>query len=429
MNAIQLRNYTIFLVITFCILFNYGFMKIRIGGVIPIAELVLIFSLLTIRYTTLIPRLSSVVCLIPFFIWWFYGICYALLGIPKYGIWALRDASHVIESLFLLLGFSYIARPKMREKFFKWLPIFLVITSLYALSFAFSLNSFLIPYAANDFTGDDISIFLTYSNSGSMLLLSASYLFIFKAQKRNFVLYYFLAMMIFFFAIFLFQSRTIYLQSIFLFVLLLLYKKISIVKVLSIIILLIPIFMLLSLADINLKGRLQIFSFDFLINHLMTLSGDTNSPELEGSAGGVSQRIEWWLNLFEIWTKNVINFIFGLGYGFPLIDFINQDSIIVREPHNSYISVLARGGVLAAVMFLWMHVLLLRTWKRLYFAYGHCGDIKGQYRLIVLMVFFLLVWIQSIGEDGFEKPYYAIPYYFFWGIILRLSYNKKNLIN
>ncbi len=37
------------------------------------------------------------------------------------------------------------------------------------------------------------------------------------------------------------------------------------------------------------------------------------------------------------------------------------------------------------------------------------------------MVFFICIWVLAIGEDGFEKPYNIIPFYFFWGIILRFS--------
>jgi hypothetical protein len=36
---------------------------------------------------------------------------------------------------------------------------------------------------------------------------------------------------------------------------------------------------------------------------------------------------------------------------------------------------------------------------------------------------FILVWVFAIGEDAFEKPFNAIPYYFFWGIILRFYYH------
>jgi hypothetical protein len=41
------------------------------------------------------------------------------------------------------------------------------------------------------------------------------------------------------------------------------------------------------------------------------------------------------------------------------------------------------------------------------------------------MVFFILIWVLAIGEDAFEKPFNSIPYYFFWGIVLRLACYMK----
>ena len=36
-----------------------------------------------------------------------------------------------------------------------------------------------------------------------------------------------------------------------------------------------------------------------------------------------------------------------------------------------------------------------------------------QDRLILFMVYFVLVWVNTLGEDALEKPYITIPYYFF----------------
>ena len=29
-------------------------------------------------------------------------------------------------------------------------------------------------------------------------------------------------------------------------------------------------------------------------------------------------------------------------------------------------------------------------------------------------------WVAGVGEDPFEKPFYTIPYYFLWGMVLRM---------
>ncbi|MEW6447674.1 MAG: hypothetical protein AB1426_06255 [Bacillota bacterium] len=137
------------------------------------------------------------------------------------------------------------------------------------------------------------------------------------------------------------------------------------------------------------------------------------------------QRLSWWSDIFQRQFTDLATAVFGLGYGFPLIDFTIAGGITVREPHNSYISVLARLGVVGAFVFLWMHLLLLRVWHH---AYKMCTRMRwrdGENRLLILMVFFILVWICAVGEDAFEKPFVTIPYYFFWGIVLRFAYHLK----
>jgi hypothetical protein len=59
--------------------------------------------------------------------------------------------------------------------------------------------------------------------------------------------------------------------------------------------------------------------------------------------------------------------------------------------------------------------------------YGRMHSLEGENRLLILMIFFILVWINAIGEDAFEKPFITIPYYFFWGVVLRMNwYLSKN---
>ena len=36
-------------------------------------------------------------------------------------------------------------------------------------------------------------------------------------------------------------------------------------------------------------------------------------------------------------------------------------------------------------------------------------------------VFFICIWVLAIGEDGFEKPFNIIPFYVFFGVVLRMA--------
>src|SRR5438552_15182433 len=121
MTLVDLRNHLLLLVIGLYLLLGYGFMQVRIpptaSGGIPLGELVLLFSMMAINYDTLLPKLSATVCLVPFLIWWLCGLGHALIDAREYGFWAFRDANHVIESLFLVVGFAFAARQQMMERF------------------------------------------------------------------------------------------------------------------------------------------------------------------------------------------------------------------------------------------------------------------------------------------------------------------------
>src|SRR3989442_5931195 len=109
------RKNLLLLVVMLYLVLNYGFMQVRICG-IPIGELMLLFSLITINYDRLLPRISEITLLIPFILWWALGLARILTALPKYGFWALMDANHVIESLFLIIGFALAACPQTLER-------------------------------------------------------------------------------------------------------------------------------------------------------------------------------------------------------------------------------------------------------------------------------------------------------------------------
>ncbi len=431
MTLVEFRNNLLLIVVGLYLILNDGFMQVRIpptaGYGIPIGELVLLFSLITIHYDKLLPRISEIINLLPFLIWWSLGISHIFMDVPEYGFWAFRDANHVLESLFLIIGFTFAAHPQMLERFFSWLKKILVVVCIYTLGYPFdetlkSLSPKLIAGA-----GYEIPLFFNYSETSSSLLIIASYRLIFSSSHLvlQSITYYFVATFLLGFATFMFQERTIYLQIIAVSLLLLVYRSRSFIRLIIIIMVLFGFMAAMPMLGLHFKGRLREVSLDFLINHFLAIGGVENEG-VEGAAKGVPQRLGWWSDLYERWTSDARTFAFGLGYGFPLINFRQHEGIAVREPHNSYISIMARLGLLGSLAFIWMHLLLLRVWYRTYRACRRMGWQEGENRLLILMIFFILIWISAIGEDAFEKPYCAIPYYFFWGIVLRMNWHFSN---
>ena len=427
---VRWHSSVLFLMIGLYLILNYGFMLVRFPPVadsgIPIGEIALLLSLAIIDYARILPRLAATVALAPFLLWWTFGLGRALAAVPEHGLWALRDATHVIESLFLIVGFAVCFSTSALERFFRWLPKLLVAGVLYALTAPF--EGLLLPLSPTIVAagGFEAPVFFNYVTSGTLVILAIAYLLIFKGRSnlRTDVLLACLSI----YAVVMFEARTIYLQFIGAALVLTAHRRELLGKWVVGFLMLIAAIAALPLTGIEIVGRFgDPISLQFYYHHFLSIFG-VHSEGVEGAAGGFDQRIGWWLDLYRRWTASIGNFLFGLGYGFPLIDFVAHgpgyatEGQMAREPHNSYISILARIGLIGGFAFVWMHILLLGAWHRAYALATRMRWRVAQNRLLFLMVFFIMVWISAIGEDAFEKPFLAIPYYFFWGIVLNMSY-------
>jgi hypothetical protein len=67
-----------------------------------------------------------------------------------------------------------------------------------------------------------------------------------------------------------------------------------------------------------------------------------------------------------------------------------------------------------------MHVTLTLTLFRTWRYYRTEGHHEAARFLYLLGAMFVVFWLASVGEDAFEKPFLAIPYYFFYGVILNM---------
>lgn len=424
----------LFLMIGLYLILNYGFMLVRIPPVansgIPVGEMALLLSLAIINYSKVLPRLAATGVLAPFLLWWTLGIGRAIVAVPEHGLWALRDATHVIESLFLIVGFAVGFSSTALERFFRWLPKILVVGVLYALTAPF--EGVLLPFSPTIVAagGFETPIFFNYITSGTFLILAVAYLLIFKGRSRLRTDLLMAGLSIF--TVVTFEARTIYLQFIGAALLLTAYRRELVGKWVAGFLMLLAALAALPLTGIEIVGRFgDPISLQFYANHFLSIFG-VHAEGVESAAGGFDQRIGWWLDIYRRWTSGISHFLFGLGYGFPLIDFVAYgpgyaaEGQVAREPHNSYVSIVARIGLVGFFAFVWMHILLLGAWRRAYTLATRMRWRVGQNRLLFLMVFFIVVWVAAIGEDAFEKPFNAIPYYFFWGIVLNMSYRLSN---
>jgi len=421
----RMRDNGVLIVVVLYLLLNWGFQQVRFppvaGGGVPIGEIVLIMALATINYPKVLGRLSRTVHLLPFLLWWAFGVSRALIDFVDHGAWALRDAVHVIESLFLLLGFVFAAYPSTLERFFHWLPKLLLLGVIYGLLYPVREVLWSISPTITSGNGFQVPIIGSMASVPYILITAAFYLVFFHGNR---MIANIGAVLLIGYTIATFQQRTLYLIMIAVSGFVVLYRRRAIGNLGLLAYTSVLALLLVAILGVQIEGRLgATFSPEFLWHHFIAIFG-VSSGEYEvvsSAAAGVDQRLAWWQNIFQKVFADPFSALFGLGYGVILTDFHGSSGAAVREPHNSYISVIARTGLVGAICWVLMMLSLVQRWHLCFRDCRALGWRLGENRLMVLMVYFICIWVLAIGEDSFEKPYNTIPFYFLWGIVLRFS--------
>jgi O-antigen ligase len=409
------------------LILNYGFFALRIppseGGV-PLGEALAAVYLATLNWPRVLANIAAAGPIVPILGWWIFGFTRLLFDASANGLWAFRDATQVIDSLYIAVGFVIAAQPDNIARFFRTLPWILGGVGIYALTIIFPGADRLgdVSPKLPGGSGQEIPIFGNYGNTAAMLLWLAAYLLLVRGRNRRMDgVRVAVAASAIVMTIVVLQERTTYIQLVLLIALLFVFRRGTLLRMGVVI----PVFVLavgiIELTHIQLPGRLTSkISFSFFLDHIKAMVGASQSQELAGAAEGVAQRMVWWTSIYQRLMADPITTATGLGYGIPLIDFAGPGGIVIREPHNSIISVSARLGVIGLFLWTWMQIGLFRVWLVTLRAARRLNRPEIVERLCFLVSYFVLVLGQAYGEDAFEKPYFAIPYYFFWGVILRM---------
>jgi hypothetical protein len=90
-------------------------------------------------------------------------------------------------------------------------------------------------------------------------------------------------------------------------------------------------------------------------------------------------------------------------------------------------SVLGRLGIVGAISWIWFHVELFKLWRKVFLHYRKLQAKVWTDRLLLMLAFVVLELAEAAGEDALEKPFNIVPYYCFWGVILRLGVNTATV--
>lgn len=422
MSALR-TNLTILVVLLYALL-GVGFQTLRLPpgsefGV-PVAELLIILFLASFPFdytnASAFLRNSPFILLL---IWWIQGSIAALFGLLEHGIWAMRDATFVIESLFIWIGFVASRDIGSINRIMGASRMLGFIAVGYAFLYPFrELLQEISPQVVSP-NGVTLAVLFQFESTPT-LILAVAFTLIYRPEQTSRLALVLLALTVVYVTLF-WQSRTIYLQIVALVMVFALLKRQVIGRIAFLGVLGFVGLLLFFSSGIEITGRLgEQVDAQFLIDHFQAIWGQA-SDATQSSAEGVEWRLAFWDAIWRDLNAGPWTLLTGLGFGQPLIDFIGPDGEIVRIPHNTLITILGRMGLIGLATFVAIHIYLMRQWLIAYRKSVQLSDRAIETFLVFVLAFFVCSWLYAIGEGSVELPYIAVPYYFLWGVVIRLS--------
>lgn len=417
-------------IIGFYLLLNYGFMQIKLPPGLPIGEFILLVLLVVINHQRTLPAFIKSRVFIPFAAWLIIGLIHTFIGTMQNGMLAIRDASHVIDSLYLYVGYAFGSNIEWVKMLGRRLPTILFWVFLYSLSYPFRFTLFDLSPKTVGFQDQPVNLLFYYINTPLVLMLGSAYFFSrffnrtesAKDRQRAF----WLGVINNAYILILFPSRTLYIQVIALYGYFA--SKMTALKLSTLLMMILApmaIIVLVFSSGLQIHGR---FGTEFRLSDFLQLFleifGGTDSDNVISS--GNAGRFVWWYEVFEKWTHSWVTVLFGVGYGVPLIEFGGIQNVVIREPHNDWISVLARGGLFVFLFYAWMQWVILTRSLNINNFLRNNKTFSSISTILLFIVIFTL--IATIGEAPFVMSFYAIPFYFSAGVLLRLDKLKKTLV-
>jgi len=406
------------------LIFNYGFQMLRIppsGIGLPLSEILLAAVLFKANISVLLKKLKTVFNIYIFILFVVYGLLRIIIGFFDHGIMAIRDGLPIVESMYVLVGFHLAGNVKTESKISKYFVFTSLFIGLYILIYPLSASLQELSPKLFSSQGEPIAIFFNYINTGLVGLMVAAWSMErhMATNESKFIVYaLFLAISI----LVLFPSRTLFLMLIaFAFLIYTRVKASSLVRLSPFLFGGMILFVVLINSGVNIQGRFgDSLSLDSYGRLFVEILFESDQGNISSGMGG---RVIWWESIIDRVTESFVTILFGLGYGQTLIDFQGHGGVVVREPHNTLVSVFGRGGILGLGLFILFQFQILKV------AYLSNKSLKktkdNNYMILPIVMLLLGTLINTLGESPFIMPFYAVPYYFFAGCLMRYYYNVR----
>ena len=412
---LELWQWMLLIALTGYMLFNYGFenVTIHIGGLPFIVSYGLMYGCLALaayEHPTLMAKTfkdPGMLCLGVLILQTFVHLYFDL---PRYKLWAIRDATMFLDGIFLTLGLLWAMKWNNIVLLMKWLAGYFIVNLLY--SYTLPWGQAISGISPKSGVFNQVALFGSYWGNAEFLLFGTFFcLFLAKYVVRwpRWMLILLAVAQLFGLAIT--QARAMYV-ALFVSLIVLLFvgkAKQSLQVMLILLLAMIPL-LLLTVSGIQLRGRIGEVNMDFITQHMRSITGARATPGMSND-----DRLDWFEQGLQHFYKHPW---FGVGFGSALIDA--KDAITgapIRMPHNSTITVMARLG--ASGFLFWAIFLLYVFWQFIYAIRRRGrGDKQLDDIILWLFLFFIAFMIGISCEPGLEFPSGSVPFYFFLGLAL-----------
>ncbi len=407
------------------IILNYGFENLVIGRIagapLLVGELMMLGGLLlAIRkhgfsQVTKVLRDPIVLCLVCLLL---SAIAHLMVDIPRFGLYALRDASLYFETVFLIAGYLWASEKSGIRTFVQWLIVVFTLNLLY--SFTLPLGESLQAISPTTGVFQPIALFGQYQHVGMYLVAGAlfcAWMTEYTTGWPRWILWTMVATQLCGLAVQ--QNRSMYVGVfVVLALLFLLGERAKLRRSLRAlgggVIAMAVLLVVISLFGISLHGRVGEINADFLRQYaLSVLSLDSSNNRLAQD----EDRIDWLQQVWQNTTATPATLLLGQGFGQPLIDFETESGIPVRQPHNAAMGVFGRLGLSGLAIWLLFQILLLKRFLR---ALKAAHDRETHDLILWLLVFYVLAFVLSMVQPALEFSHYAVPLYFIVGFALKI---------
>jgi len=412
---LSLTDNILFFVLAGYVILSYGFANLILPINLPlplghILGLVLLVSMLfnkafrSIRFETTFKYWLALLIL---------TIIHLAGDLSRFGIYAIRDSLFILEGSLLLWGFIWAHNDERHQSFFKIFSVIFILNLLYSYTFPFGNTIYTLSPQSGVFK--QTAIFGYYSHNYLYLLVGAIFFLFFgervlklpKAWNRIIIILQLGGLLIL-------QARSMYVAVPLVFLVLYKYGKASkaIGLMFSVVLSAILITSIISFADIKIKGRIGDISIDFILNQINTIIPSEKSTDKEG----LKWRLKLMNEVLDNIQKNSFRLIWGGGFGEVLITFSNSSGAIVRQPHNTHLSVLARLGLVGLTIWLVMYIkIILKLVKSLRYSFS---DVIQRDIRLWLLIYILTGLLLTSVQPWLEFSYGAIPFYIIVGYAL-----------